>query len=75
MMEPTDVRLARIEEGIVALHGKFDLHHRSIVEKIKRVETHETEIALLKRDRWWIMSIAAAFGGAVSIAVRWVHGG
>lgn len=67
--ESADVRLARIEEGLVHMHGKIDRNHREAMDALKpmssRVQKHQESLLILKRDRFWIFMIS---GGALSLA-------
>ena len=59
MGESTDVKLARIEEGLVALRGEIRTYHKEIVgPMVKKVEDHHGSITVLKRDRFWVSSLA-----------------
>lgn len=75
MSESTDVRLARIEEGQKALAQRIDLYHASITKKIETTKTTADntalDVALMKRDRWWIGTISSIFGGALALIVEW----
>lgn len=69
-IEPVDVRLARIEEGIVYSHKKMDDQHKAIMGAILPVITtqtlHHDDITELKRDRFWLFTLA---GGAFALGV------
>lgn len=70
--ESSDARLARIEEGMVSLHGKMDAQHHQKMEILKplisQVSKHHDSIVTLKRDRWWLGTLA---GLAITVA-GWV---
>ena len=72
MIESTDVRLARIEEGIVHLHAVGHERHNEmkliIQPLVKQVQDNTFELGLLKRDRVWIVGLAG-FLGAISGAM------
>lgn len=74
-MESIDVRLARIEEGQKALAERITRYHESLsdkVEKIKsRSETVTLDLALIKRDRWWMTTIGSVFGATTALVVEW----
>lgn len=77
MHESTEVRLARIEDGIVGLHGKISENHKRLEQILipmqDRQQKHHTEIALIKRNFKWMISIAGIFGSAAAIAVeKWI---
>ena len=68
--EPQEVRLARIEEGMVRIHDKLDANHRAAMGILQpvamRVNKHHDDITTLKRDRWWLFTLcSAAFGAAL----------
>lgn len=73
--ESSDVRLARIEEGVKALDEKISLYlddHKADMERTKeRVMTNEVDISLFKRDRTWLMFICTILGGSASLAVEY----
>lgn len=76
--EPTNVRLARIEEGLVHLHGKVDDNHSAVMGALvphrKRVDKHETDITILKRDRYWLFLISGfAFTTAAYALVEYIR--
>lgn len=70
-MESHDVRLARIEEGIVSIKGDM-LVVRRVIEK---TYDHDKEIALLKRDRKWETRISHSISGMIGAifigAITW----
>jgi hypothetical protein len=63
-MEPVEVRLARIEEGIVSVHGKLDAYHLAAAARITPLEVEQraqgTRLTILDRDKWWLFSLAGA---------------
>ncbi len=66
MNETVEVKLARIEEGMVAMRGELKMYHEHISGPMaKKVDKHQMDLALLKRDRWWISSM-------VGIASSWL---
>lgn len=56
------IKLARIEEGIVHLNETVDEIKKSLVPKMTE---YAVAIAELKRDRNWIIWIASATGGTL----------
>ena len=70
MNESQEVKIARIEEGMVALRGEFrevrkdiDGYHTTIG---RRVLTHQDDITILKRDRFWLFTLSSfAFGSGL----------
>jgi len=75
MTESTDVRLARIEEGMVGLRAEFREVRRDF-EKYhstlgKQVFSHQNDIVVMKRDRFWIFTICSfAFGSGLLALVE-----
>lgn len=71
-MESLEVRTARIEEGIVRLHDKFDGLEKQLTESVKPYQAltmkHHDEITVIKRDRSWIIFLCTV-GGALSGAL------
>jgi hypothetical protein len=69
MQEPVEVRLSRIENGLVALHDKIDYRHdmleKNLIPLSNKVEEHGMSLAILKRDRWWIFSLVGAVFSAI----------
>lgn len=74
--ESHDSRLARIEEGIEYIHQKLDRLEDHLSPISKRIESHQLEIALLKRDKKWqkaMFSImAGVFGAGITALVEWI---
>jgi hypothetical protein len=74
--EPDSVRIARIEEGMVALHGKIDRNHAETMKQmtplVARQSKHHDWLIVLRRDRWWLFTLA---GLAVSVACYAKWGG
>ncbi|MGZ3696470.1 MAG: hypothetical protein ACXWP5_00125 [Bdellovibrionota bacterium] len=65
-MDPTDIRLTRIEDGLVALRGEIKIYHQELVKPMtQKVDTHHTKLVKLERDRWWI-------SGAAGIVFSWI---
>lgn len=68
--ETAAVKLARIEELLKAMDGKFDLLNKGLSEKvdklIPKVEEHEKHITVMHRDRFWLASVAAVVGAGAS---------
>lgn len=58
-MDSTEVRLARIEERLTDLIGEVRGYHKDVVKPIAvKVDAHHDSLTILKRDRWWISSLA-----------------
>lgn len=58
-------RLARIEQGLVHIHEKFDL---LITPLTKRQNAHHDDITILKRDRGWVYGIVVMIS-SVGVAI------
>jgi len=73
MHESTDVRLARIEEGMIRLHDVSASNHKAVMAVIEPVSTavkkHHDELTALKRDRWWVFSMGAMFFSTAAYAL------
>lgn len=59
-MESDDVRLARMEEGMVRLHQKIDGYHATVLAAIEPMKTDHDTIVSLKSDRKWLFVLASA---------------
>lgn len=67
MSESVLERLARVEEKIGAMSHKVDEHHDYINKTFSReLVHHRVEMAKMKQDRWWIVSIFGLFFGAAT---------
>ncbi len=66
MLEPVEIKIARIEDGMVALHEKLDTHHQKIMLILepltRKTEQDHDELCSFKRDRYWIFGILLVFG-------------
>lgn len=65
--ESADVKLARIEERLIALDAKFETHHqftaKNVASLTHRVDSHGQFILTQRNDRKWRGWIAGVFGG------------
>jgi hypothetical protein len=75
--ESVEVRLARIEEGIVHMHEKLDSLKRPFTDKLddqeKKVDDQDKRLIRLERDRYWLFILSGgAFSAALAIvAIIW----
>lgn len=73
--ESSDVRLARIEEGVKALDQKVSSYledNKTDMTRVKeRITSNEVDISIFKRDRAWLMLICTFLGGSASLAVEY----
>jgi hypothetical protein len=65
MNEPVEVRLARIEEGMVNVHSKMDRNHIEVMSALGPVQGHGEDITILKRDRHWAIAIITFIGSVL----------
>lgn len=75
-MESVDVRLARMEEGLVRIHDKFDGVHekldgvRSAIEPYADMtRKNHDQIIKITRDRVWVFMLCGGCGTAAGILV------
>lgn len=76
MLEPVDVRLARLEEGLVALHGKIDLYHTDVKTALTKgedtMQKHGDRLTIVERDRYWLFTLV---GAGFALLLAWVKAG
>lgn len=73
MEEPIGSRVARVEEGLVSLHGKIDAYHRDVREILaplkEKQEKQGKSLTVLERDRFWIFTLIGFMATTVVYAV------
>lgn len=63
--EPTDIRLTRIEDGLVGLRGELAQYQTQVQKALDKLENHSESITILKRDRFWISGIVGLLSSLV----------
>lgn len=72
--EPMDVRLARLEEGMVRLHEKISSNHEAVMTALGPMKDAPLEIARMKQNNWWVMMIATvAVPSCLTVLELWIH--
>jgi hypothetical protein len=56
-MESGDVRLARIEEGMVRVHERISANHTEVMKALGPFQETREDVTVLKRDRFWLFTI------------------
>ncbi len=73
MNEPVEVRLARIEEGMVRIHDRIGSNHQEIMSSLnpvlQKTAKHHDDIVVLKRDRFWLFTLAGTALSAAGYAI------
>ncbi len=76
MQEHVEIRLARIEEGIIFSRSKADERHQDLMRAVsnitQKVEIHDKAVMLIDRDRKWVYGLCAFVGGIASTAVKFL---
>ena len=71
MSESVLERLARVEEKINGITDKVSEHHEYINKTFaKEIIHHRVEMAKMKQDRWWIVTIFGIIFGATTAFVE-----
>ena len=76
--ESDSVRIARIEERMIRVQERISDNHNELMSVLTpltaKVQKHQTDITILKRDRLWTFAICAGALSAAGVALQKVLG-
>lgn len=56
----TEIKIVKIEAGVMSLHEKLDSLAESMKPVITQQKKHHEDLITLKRDRFWLFALGSA---------------